>query len=127
MSSYTREQLTGLRDFYRDSLLDDTLRFWLPRSIDTEHGGYLLMRDRDGSLLDDDKSVWFQGRFSSILGGLYNTVEARPDWLDGAGTGIDFLRQHGFDDDGRMFFLLTRDGRPTLTARPSRMKPLRPA
>ncbi|MCH8158020.1 MAG: AGE family epimerase/isomerase, partial [Nitrospinae bacterium] len=26
--------------------------------------------------------------------------------------GIDFLRKHGFDDDGRMFYAVTRDGRP---------------
>ncbi|MGB0775327.1 MAG: AGE family epimerase/isomerase [Akkermansiaceae bacterium] len=112
MSNYTRDDLTSLRDFYRTSLLDDTLNFWLPRSIDTEHGGYLLMRDRDGSLLDDDKSVWFQGRFSSILGNLYNTVEPRQEWLDGAKAGVDFLKNHCFDEDGQMFFLMTRDGRP---------------
>lgn len=112
MSTYTNKDLAQLRDFYRDSLLDDTLKFWLPRSIDTEHGGYLLMRDRDGSLLDDDKSVWFQGRFSSILGNLYNMVEARPEWLAGAKTGVDFLRKHCFDTDGQMFFLVTRAGKP---------------
>lgn len=112
MNTYTREQLEDLRDFYRDSLIDDTLRFWLPESIDTEHGGYLLMRDRDGSLIDDDKSVWFQGRFSTILGSLYHSVEARPEWLEGARTGVDFLRKHCFDEDGQMFFLVTRDGRP---------------
>ncbi|MBT8044034.1 MAG: AGE family epimerase/isomerase [Verrucomicrobiae bacterium] len=112
MSDYSHKELENLRDFYRDSLLNDTLPFWLPRSIDTEHGGYLLMRGRDGSLLDDDKSVWFQGRFSSILANLYNTFEQRPEWLEGARTGVDFLRKHCFDEDGRMYFLVTRDGRP---------------
>lgn len=112
MPDYTRAELEKLRDGYRDSLLDDTLKFWLPRSIDKEHGGYLLMRDRDGSLLDDDKSVWFQGRFSTILGHLYNTVEPRGEWLEGARTGIEFLRRHCFDEDGRMFFMVTREGRP---------------
>lgn len=111
MPTYTTAELMQLRDFYRDSLLNDTLKFWLPRSIDAEQGGYLLMRDRDGSLLDDDKSVWFQGRFSSILGQLYNTVEACPEWLAAAKSGIDFLRQHCFDKDGRMFFLVTREGK----------------
>ncbi|MEJ6699767.1 MAG: AGE family epimerase/isomerase, partial [Akkermansiaceae bacterium] len=112
MSTYSTEELGTLRDFYRDSLLDDTLKFWLPASIDQEHGGYLLMRDRDGSLLDDDKSVWFQGRFSSILGTLYNNVEQRPEWLEGARAGVDFLKNYCFDDDGHMFFLVTRDGKP---------------
>lgn len=112
MIPHTHKTLESLRDFYRDSLLTDTLPFWLPKSIDTEHGGYLLMRGRDGALLDDDKSVWFQGRFSSILGNLYNTVEARPEWLDGARMGVDFLKKHCFDSDGQMFFLVARDGKP---------------
>lgn len=112
MIGYTSDELDALRDFYRDSLLNDTLPFWLPKSIDQEHGGYLLMRGRDGELLDDDKSVWFQGRFSSILGTLYNQCEPRQEWLDGAKVGIDFLREHCFDDDGHMFFLTTREGHP---------------
>jgi N-acylglucosamine 2-epimerase len=29
--------------------------FCFPRSYDHEHGGYLLVRDADGSLIDDDK------------------------------------------------------------------------
>jgi N-acylglucosamine 2-epimerase len=112
MSEYSPQELGSLRNFYRDSLLDDTLPFWLPKSIDNKFGGYLLMRDRDGSLLDDDKSVWFQGRFSSILSNLYNTYEQRPEWLEGAREGIDFLKKHCFDKDGQMFFMVTRDGRP---------------
>lgn len=98
--------------FYRRTLLEDTLPFWLPGSLDREHGGYLTMRDQRGELIDDDKSVWFQGRFSWLLSTLYSTVEARPDWLEGARSGVDFLRDHCFDDDDRMFFLMTREGRP---------------
>ncbi|BDS08575.1 N-acylglucosamine 2-epimerase [Oceaniferula spumae] len=112
MPGYNSDELDKLRDFYRDSLLDDTLPFWLPKSIDHEHGGYLLMRGRGGDLLDDDKSVWFQGRFSSILATLYNQCEPRKEWLDGANAGIDFLREHCFDEDGKMFFLTTREGKP---------------
>ena len=29
-----------------------------------------------------------------------------------AKNGIDFLRKHCFDEDGRMFFMVTREGRP---------------
>ena len=43
---------------YRDGLLDDTLPFWWPRCVDDDHGGFLLARDRDGSLLDTDKGMW---------------------------------------------------------------------
>ena len=47
---------------YRDGLLSNTLPFWFPRCIDEEHSGFPLARDRDGSLLDDDKGMWQQCR-----------------------------------------------------------------
>ncbi|NNC87050.1 MAG: N-acylglucosamine 2-epimerase [Akkermansiaceae bacterium] len=112
MSAYEKHELDGLRDFYRSSLLDDTLPFWMPDIVDAEFGGYLSMRDRDGSLLDDDKSVWLQGRFAWMLATLHRTVEPRPEWLAAARSGVDFLREHCFDEDDRMFFLVTRDGKP---------------
>jgi N-acylglucosamine 2-epimerase len=109
---YTIRQLEELKDHYSRHLLQDTIPFWFPRSYDTEHGGYLLMRDHDGSLIDDDKAVWIQGRATWMLATLYNTVEKKQEWLDGAKLGYDFLNKHCFDTDGQMFFHVTRDGRP---------------
>lgn len=97
---------------YRQGLLEDTLRFWFPRAVDVEHGGFLHAFDRDGTLLDTDKSVWAQGRMAWMLLTLYNTVERRTEWLEWGKHGLAFLDRHGFDADGRMFFHVTRDGRP---------------
>ncbi len=105
-------RLLTLRDSYRDGLLQSTLPFWFPRAIDAEQGGFLFSRDRDGSLLDTDKAIWLQGRAVWLLATLYSEVEPRPEWLAWARHGLDFLRRYGFDDDGRMFFLVARDGRP---------------
>ena len=80
-----------LLSVYRDELLQDTLPFWFPRCIDEEYGGYLIARDRKGVLVDDDKGVWQQGRFTWLLGHLYNGVEARPEWLRLAEHGIRFI------------------------------------
>ena len=112
MKGYQEEELAELGAFYRTSLLEDTLPFWLPRVLDEEHGGYLTMRERDGSLLDEDKPVWFQGRFAWLLATLHRTVEPREDWLAASRSGVDFLRDHCFDEDDRMFFLVTREGKP---------------
>jgi len=101
-----------LQATYHDGLLVDTMKFWFPRSIDTEHGGFLHCFDRDGSLVDTDKSVWVQGRMSWMLLTLYNTVDQRAEWLAWAKSGIDFLNRHAFDTDGRMFFHVTREGQP---------------
>jgi N-acylglucosamine 2-epimerase len=109
---YSGKNLIELKEFYSNQLLNDTVPFWFPRSFDKEHGGFLLMRDADGSLIDDDKAVWIQGRATWLLSTLYNTVEKKQEWLDGARLGYDFLNSHCFDTDGQMFFHVTRDGRP---------------
>lgn len=110
--SYSKADLNNLKAFYGHQLLNDTLPFWFPRSVDGQYGGYLLMRDRDGSLIDDDKAVWIQGRTAWLLATLYSTEEKRPEWLQWSKKGIDFLNNHCFDTDGRMFFHVTRDGSP---------------
>lgn len=109
---YTPIELSGLEAFYKGQLLNNTIPFWFPRSYDKEWGGFLLMRDADGSLIDDDKAVWIQGRATWMLSTLYNTVEKKQEWLDGAKLGYEFLNTHCFDTDGQMFFHVTRDGRP---------------
>jgi len=109
---YTRESLYELKDFYRNQLMNDTVPFWFPRSFDREFGGFLLMRDADGSLIDDDKAVWIQGRATWLLATLYNTMEKKQEWLDGARLGYEFLMKYCFDTDGRMFFHVTREGKP---------------
>ena len=102
---------------YRDGLLEDIIPFWTRHSVDRECGGFLTSLDRDGTVIDTDKAVWLQGRFVWMLSALHNTVahygiDPKPEWLEIAQHGIDFLDAHCFDDDGRMFFLVTREGKP---------------
>lgn len=109
---YTDIELENLAEFYRNQLLNDTVPFWFPRSFDTEHGGYLLMRDADGSLIDTDKAVWIQGRACWLLATLYSTVEAREEWLEGARLGYEFLKNKCFDAQGKMYFHVNQAGEP---------------
>lgn len=110
--AYPQSDLQKLYQYYKDQLLKDTIPFWFPRSVDKEYGGFLLMRDADGSLIDDDKAVWIQGRATWLLATLYNTVEKKEEWLDAARSGYEFLNRHCFDTDGQMFFHVTREGKP---------------
>ncbi len=96
----------------RSMLLDDVVPFWMRHSLDAEHGGYLTCLDRDGSLYGTDKSIWMQGRQIWMLSTLHAHVRPDADWLAAAHSGADFLSRHGFDRDGRMYFTVTRDGRP---------------
>lgn len=105
--------LRDLIPIYRDGLLNDTVPFWLQHGIDRQHGGFFTALDRDGTLVDTDKGVWQQGRFTWLLGELYNEVEPRAEWLELARLGADFLSRHCFDlTDGRMWFHVARDGSP---------------
>lgn len=98
---------------YRDGLLNDTLPFWLKHCVDRQHGGFTMALDRDGRVVDTDKGVWQQGRFTWLLGELYNNVEPRDEWLELAKHGARFLDDHCFDSsDGRMWFHVTREGQP---------------
>jgi N-acylglucosamine 2-epimerase len=106
------ERINELLAIYRDGLLTDTMPFWLKHAPDVDHGGFLTFLDADGSPAATDKPMWTMGRFTWILSRLYNSVEKRDEWLRWAKHGIDFIRRYGFDDDGRMFYSVTRDGRP---------------
>lgn len=102
-----------LAHFYKQKLVDECLPFWFPRSVDEVHGGFLHCMDRDGTVVDDDKSVWAQGRMSWMLLTLYQECERRPEWLTWAESGLDFLERKCVDPaDGRMFFHVARDGTP---------------
>ncbi len=109
VNSAGRAQLATL---YRATLLEDVMPFWLRHGLDREHGGILTALDRDGSLLDTDKSVWFQGRGAWMFATLYNTVEPRAEWLEAARSCVEFLRRHCVSPEGKMYFSVTREGRP---------------
>lgn len=108
----TKNHIEDLIKVYRDDLLNDCIPFWLKHGYDRQFGGIMTSVDRDGSLLDTDKGGWQQGRFAWVLGYMYNNIEKRPEYLEALEGTLKFIRQHCFDVDGRMFFEMTRDGKP---------------
>ena len=74
--------VTG-EETYKNDLVNDVMPFWLKYGIDKENGGYFTCLNRDGSLMDSNKSVWFQGRFAFILAYAYNHIEKRQEWFAG--------------------------------------------
>ena len=101
-----------LAEQYKTELLDGVLPFWLEKSQDREFGGYFTCLDRDGSVYDTDKFIWLQGREVWMFAMLYNKVERRPEWLECAVQGAEFLRKYGHDGNYNWYFALTREGRP---------------
>ena len=107
-----RKYLEGWSQKYRDDLVNDIMPFWIKNGLDRVNGGVYTCVDRDGSLIDSTKSVWFQGRFAFVCCFAYNTIEKNPEWLAAAKSTIDFIEAHCFDSDGRMYFEVMADGTP---------------
>ncbi|WP_298526438.1 AGE family epimerase/isomerase [uncultured Porphyromonas sp.] len=107
-----KKYLAYWADRYQDDLKENILPFWLKHGLDRVHGGVYTCVDRDGTLIDSTKSVWFQGRFGFICAYAYNNIEANEEWLKASKSCIDFIEQHCFDTDGRMYFEVTASGQP---------------
>ena len=107
-----KKYLKEWQDKYRCDLVDNIMPFWLKNGLDRVNGGVYTCLDRDGSLIDSTKSVWFQGRFAFVCSFAYKNVDKNPEWLAAAKSTIDFIENHCFDSDGRMYFEVTADGKP---------------
>jgi len=113
----TRERIQELHDLYRRTLVDDVVPFWLRHAPDPIHGGIFNCLDRDGSVYNTDKAMWIQCRAAWMFSKLCNELERREEWLNAARQAYEFITRHGFDKDGRMFFTVTKDGRPLRKSR----------
>ena len=77
----TTEYLSKWAISYKDDIINNIMPFWMKYGLDREHGGVYTCVNRDGSLMDTTKSVWFQGRFGFIAAYAYNNIEKNPQWL----------------------------------------------
>lgn len=109
------EQIDFLKNcsaWYRTELVDNIMPFWLKYGMDTVNGGVYTCVDRDGTLMDTTKSVWFQGRCGYVMALAYNRIGKNPEWLAASRSCIDFIENHCIDADGHMFFSVTAEGQP---------------
>lgn len=102
---------------FKDVLLNNFVPFWEKNSPDLEYGGFLCGFERDGTLFHEDKSVWQQGRSLWMFSKLYNEFGRKPEWLEIARLGYDFINKYCFDEKGHMYFRVTRDGKPLVNRR----------
>ncbi len=110
--SLSAARLVELRATYRDGLLGSVIPFWLRHGLDREHGGLLTGLAEDGAVIETDKAVWLQGRAAWTFATLCNTIEKRPEWLAASKHCLDFIRTHCRGPGGKLYFTVTRDGRP---------------
>lgn len=107
-----KNKLQEYKKLFHDTLFDDVLPFWLEHAIDRVNGGIYTYMTPDGAIVSDHKSVWVQGRFMWVLSYLCNHYGENREWLSIAKSCGDFLDKHCFADDGRMYFIVSADGRP---------------
>lgn len=106
------QRLSELQAVYRDGLLKDVLPFWLRHGPDREHGGLLTCLDRQGNVIDTDKAIWLQGRTAWTLSTVSLKTGPQPGWLEQAKSCLDFIREHGRGPEGKLYFTVTREGKP---------------
>jgi N-acylglucosamine 2-epimerase len=97
---------------YKTGLLENIIPFWTKHCIDWEDGGFTFCLNRDGTVIDTDKGVWQTGRFTWMILTLYSEVEQKEEWLKIGKHGIDFLEKHCYDENGKMYFTVDKQGDP---------------
>ena len=107
-----KEYIKSWAESYKKDLTENIMPFWMEYGLDRENGGVYTCVNRDGSLMDTTKSVWFQGRFAFICSFAYNNVEKNQEWLDAAKSTLEFIEKHCFDEQGHMYFSVTAEGKP---------------
>lgn len=106
------ETVSRYKNLFEEELFEKVIPFWVKHSPDYEHGGYYNCLDRDGTPYDKRKHIWLQGRQAWMFSKFYNKIEPNPKWLEIAKLGVDFLREHAINDDGRVYFAMNEEGQP---------------
>lgn len=112
MITEEKKYLNKCLDQTSSSLRKDIMPFWMEHGLDRKNGGVFTALDRDGTLMDSTKSVWFQGRFGYVAALAYLHDPFHSQWIEASKSCIDFIEEHCFDTDGHMFFEVTAEGKP---------------
>ena len=110
--AFAEINITQYSGLYKTELLQNILPFWLQHSKDEVNGGYFTCLDSTGKVYDTDKFMWLQGRQVWCFAYMYAHVEQRPEWLEFALHGAEFMKKYGRDAAGNWYFSLTAEGKP---------------
>ena len=103
--------LPDLRQTLHHELFEVLLPFWNKHGVDHDYGGVMCSLDYDGTLVNSDKLMWFQGRAIWVYSFLYNSFGKDPRHLEIARKTKDFVLKYGAQKDGWWAELLSREGR----------------
>ena len=72
----------SLHSLCQRQLFDEYLPFWERGGIDETHGGFMCYLYDDGSVENDRKDIWYQGRGIWVYSYLYNELDKQAKWLE---------------------------------------------
>jgi len=99
-----------LRQRLHDELFGRSIPFWSEHGFDRQHGGFLCGLDYDGTVRNDTKFLWFQGRGIWVYSFLFNHFGKRAEYLEVACKTVEFLLRNAVQPDGWWAELLAREG-----------------
>jgi len=103
--------LAELREDYRHRLFDRYLPFWDRGGYDERYGGFMCLLNDDGTVADEEKALWYQGRAVWVYSMLYRHFGNDPRYLDIAQRTRDFMVGHMYAGEGTWYQRTHRDGR----------------
>ena len=107
-----RERIDALLSDCRYQLFERYLPFWENGGYDDENGGFMCYLYDDGSVENDRKDIWYQGRGIWVYSYIYNELDKDPKWLERARASRDFMVKHMYLGDGAWLDTVDRVGRP---------------
>ncbi len=107
-----KQRAAELLAHYRTMLFEDVVPWWEAHSVDRECGGLYSCLERNGRAYAGDKFMWMTGREIWMFSHLFHHHEPRQQWLEIARHGATFMLDHAFREDRKMYFRLSREGKP---------------
>ncbi len=102
--------LQDLRDDYHNRLFNQYLPFWEKGGVDQQYGGFMCLLNEDGTVADEEKYSWYQGRGLWTYSFLYNNFGKEQKHLDIATKAHDFIVKNMYAGDGTWHERMNRDG-----------------
>ena len=96
---------------YHERLFKGYLPFWDKGGDDKKFGGFICELNDDGSIFNDEKYIWYQGRAVWVYSFLFNNFGKDPRFLEVAERTRNFMVEHMYAGGGKWYEHVHRDGR----------------
>lgn len=103
--------LEELRGDYSNRLFKQYLPFWEKGGYDKQLGGFMCELNDDGTVYNDEKFLWYQGRGLWVYSFLYSNFGKNPHHLEIATKTRDFMLKHMYAGGGKWYQLVDRKGK----------------